>query len=66
MNNPKEYMGDSVYAEFDGYSVTLTTENGCGPSNTICLEPVVLDAINRFRDRCIAQLTHPNETRRED
>ncbi len=24
----KQYIGDSVYAEFDGYRLTLTTENG--------------------------------------
>ncbi len=44
----KCYLGDSVYAEFNGFDVTLTTENGFGPSNSIVLEPVVLDALNRF------------------
>ena len=38
----KLYLGDSVYVSFDGYNVKLTTENGFGPSNTICLEPEVL------------------------
>jgi len=36
----KQYLGDSVYAEFDGYMVKLTTENLPGQaSNTIFLEP---------------------------
>ena len=25
----KTYLGDSVYAEFDGFHLILTTENGC-------------------------------------
>jgi hypothetical protein len=44
----KRYLGDSVYANFDGYHVVLTTENGYGPSNTIALEPAVLDALNEY------------------
>jgi len=47
----KEYLGDSVYAEFDGANITLTTDNGYGPSNTIVLEPFVLAALNRFEKR---------------
>ena len=40
----KEYIGDSVYAEFDGYDLILTTENGYpdDPRNRIVLEPIVL------------------------
>jgi hypothetical protein len=44
----KQYLGDSVYASFDGYMVTLTTDNGLGPSNTIHLEPEVIAALNIF------------------
>jgi len=47
----KEYLGDSVYAKFDGYHIVLTTENGFGPSNTICLEPEVLEALNAYNER---------------
>lgn len=40
----KDYLGDSVYAQHDGYHVILTTENGKpdDPSNTIALEPNVI------------------------
>lgn len=41
----KEYLGDSVYADFDGYHIVLTTENGYGPNNTIALEPAVYAAL---------------------
>lgn len=58
MNN-KCYLGDSVYVDFDGWHIRLTTENGAGPSNEIFLErevfyrlalyvkKVVEDPINR-------------------
>ena len=45
----KQYLGNSVYADFDGYGITLTTENGYGPSNTIYLEPQVLAALEDYK-----------------
>jgi len=47
---PRAYLGDSVYAEFTGSMVTLTTDNGEGPINTIHLEPSVIQALNEFYD----------------
>ena len=46
----KEYLGDSVYAEFDGYHVILTTENGLpnDPSNRIAMEDQVIHALNNY------------------
>ena len=46
----KEYLGDSVYADFDGYMICLTTENGMGPSNTIYLEPEVMRELIRYAE----------------
>lgn len=46
MSNPKAYLGDSVYAEYDGCGVILTTENGYGPTNTIVLEHETLRALH--------------------
>ncbi len=48
----KVYLGDSVYAEFDGYGVWLTTENGYpdDPRNKIYLEPMVVQMLNRVID----------------
>lgn len=46
----KEYLGDSVYVDFDGYYVVLTTQNDDrGPSNMIMLEPQVLDVFDAYR-----------------
>ena len=49
----KVYIGDSVYAEIENGMIKLTTENGRegDPSNTIFLEPEVLDALNRYVER---------------
>lgn len=37
----KEYLGDGVYVQFDGYNFVLTAENGIMATDTICLEPDV-------------------------
>lgn len=47
-DNLKRYIGDGVYASFDGYHVWLTTENGYRVTNRIALEPPVLAALNRY------------------
>ncbi len=39
----KTYLGDGVYADFDGFMVKLTTEN-----DTIFLEPQVWDALQAY------------------
>lgn len=48
-----EYLGDSVYAEFDGEYVTLTTRNGLptDPSNIIHLDRSVMKALFDFVQR---------------
>lgn len=45
------YLGDSVYAKYDGYHIVLTTDNGYGATNTIALEPDVYDALVQFKKR---------------
>ena len=48
----KEYLGDSVYVQFDGYGLVLTTENGEGSSsNVIVLEPEVYVALEGYVQR---------------
>jgi hypothetical protein len=46
----KQYLGDSVYVEHDGFGLRLTTENGLptDPSNDIYLEPNVYHALVTF------------------
>lgn len=42
------YLGDGLYASFDGYSITLRAprENG---DHWVALEPRVLEALDEFR-----------------
>lgn len=47
----KRYLGDSVYAEHDGWNIILTTDNGYGPSNTVILEPSVFQSLLTFKER---------------
>lgn len=48
ITNSREYLGDGVYAAFDGYQVWLTTENGIETTNSIALEPAVYAALERY------------------
>lgn len=51
MNPLKQYFGDSVYADYDGHSLILTTENGDGPNNTILIESAVYLALVKYVER---------------
>ena len=55
----KEYLGDSVYVQTEGYMLVLTTENGLpdDPANTIYLEPEVYLALTRYVAKWIADET---------
>lgn len=47
MIEPKRYLGDGVYVEFDGYSLELTTERAHG-IDRITLEPAVYRGLIEF------------------
>lgn len=49
----KQYLGDGIYVDFDGYALWLTAEDGTqviNMINTICLEPEVYAALVRYVD----------------
>ncbi len=46
-----DYIGDGVYVEFDGFGIWLRA-NDPNSEKAVYLEPDVLDALNRFADRC--------------
>lgn len=56
----REYLGDSVYVAWDGFMLTLTTDNGYGPTNTVHLEPAVYQALVEF----VGRLEKPEPERR--
>lgn len=47
------YLGDSVYAEHDGFHVWIWTNNGIDRSRKIALEPAVLDALAAYRGELV-------------
>jgi hypothetical protein len=47
----KQYLGDGVYADFNGHDLTLTTENGIAATNIIILEREVFMALVRYMER---------------
>jgi len=47
----KEYLGDAVYAEIGAYGIVLTTSDGISDTNTIYLEPEVLEALEAFIEK---------------
>lgn len=46
----REYIGDGVYAEFDGYQIWLQTERDRGPER-IALEPQVFNQLIGYARR---------------
>jgi hypothetical protein len=52
MNNT-QYLGDSIYVDFDGVALVLRTENGYpdDPRNRIVLEPEVYEALAKYVER---------------
>lgn len=51
----KEYLGDAVYAEYDGYMIHLYTHNGIHPTNSIYLEPSVTNNLLEYIKRLIKE-----------
>lgn len=47
--HPKQYLGDGVYAQYDGFHIVLTTEDGISVGNQIYLDPRVLAALDEYR-----------------
>lgn len=44
----KEYLGDGLYAETDGFHLKLTAENGVTVENIVYLEDFVLRALIKY------------------
>jgi len=50
INEPKkpEYLGDGLYAEYDGWQVRLFASNGETTTNEVFLDPAVLRAFIHY------------------
>jgi hypothetical protein len=47
----KQYLGDGLYASYDGYQVTLKANSETNPTDTVYLDPHVLFALLNFIKR---------------
>ena len=48
MPDKSTYLGDGLYAEYDGYSIWLKANHHKHPTDKVCLEPAVLVSFIRF------------------
>jgi len=61
MDEHNDYLGDGVYASFDGYHIRLAVDHH--ENVVVYLEPSVLDALDRYRDRINQIVKETNEKR---
>ena len=48
MSATKEYLGDGLYVDYDGYQLVLTAEDGISITNRVFLEPQVWEALKVY------------------
>mgnify|MGYP001616346502 CR=1 FL=1 len=60
----KEYLGDGVYAHFDGWHVVLSTARESG-MHWIALEPEVQQSLKKYITRIYAELENEEGTNDE-
>jgi hypothetical protein len=58
---PSRYIGDGVYASFDGYHIWVKTERE-GMTHEIALEPEVYAALDKYK----ADITEALRLKREE
>lgn len=58
MMTEKEYLGDGVYAQFDGYQVWLSV----GLHSVIAIDPDVLGRLNDYWARCLRRAARETQS----
>ena len=51
------YLGDAVYATFDGYQIWLLTTNGIEITNKVALEPYVWQKLMHYKADLLQQIS---------
>lgn len=46
--NTQQYLGDGLYAEFDGYQIALKANSPTHPTDVVYLEPSVYENLLKF------------------
>lgn len=64
MSKLESYLGDGVYAVYDGFSIHLDLR-GQDTTTHICLEPTVLHELNEFYNKSREQFTRQAEHEKE-
>lgn len=59
MSADKGYLGDGLYADFDGFAIVLTSEDGVRVLNRVVIEPEVWLELERWRSLLIARYSAP-------
>ena len=59
------YLGDGVNADFDGFHIILTTDDGVEVLNTIFLDPCVFRSLMEFGQEKYAKLSAHNSMKRQ-
>lgn len=49
MSKFRTYLGDGLYADFDGFQIALSAENGICATDTVYLDPSTLASFDRWR-----------------
>lgn len=57
----RTYLGDGLFADFDGHNVVLSAENGVFSHDTVYVEPSTLESFNRWHAQRIAPLREKAE-----
>lgn len=57
----KTYLGDGVYAEFDGFNIQLYLNNGYEDFNHIILEPETFKSLMDFHEKIQVQIQEEKE-----
>ncbi len=50
------YLGDGVYADFDGYHIILKTVNPDNPDHMIFIEPDVWQALVEYKNNLMSKM----------
>lgn len=48
------YLGDGLYAKYDGYQFTLRAQREDG-DHYVCMEPEVFEMFEEFVDKCLGE-----------
>ena len=57
MTEDRQYIGDGVYAWFDGYQVWIYTSNGVEESKPIALDPLTMNSLINYANKHYGKVT---------